>query len=306
MVRCSGLALVFILLVAGVSAGRDIFVNNVSGDDRRGGRSPVSEGAAGGPCKTIAKALRIADPGDRIIVANTGVPYRESITLQAARHSGTDRYPFTLMGNGVVLDGTVSLAGAKWEHVGGNVFRTLPRLMSYQKLFLNDQPAVQRQPGPGRPISLEPLQWCSVEGWIYFRVEEGKLPQSYILSCCGQTVGITLYDVHDVVVQDLMIRGFQLDGINSHDTVTRTDIIGLSCHDNGRSGISIGGASRVRVEACSSAGNGEAQLRTEGHCIVELIGNMLDAQSAPAIRREGGEIIEVPQPMPPAAAPSTP
>lgn len=288
----SFLSLVFISLLAATASGRDIFVNNVSGDDRRGGRSPVSEGEAGGPCKTIAKALRIADPGDRIIVANTGTPYRESITLQAARHSGTDRYPFTLVGNGAILDGTASLAGAEWEHVGGNVFRTLPRLMSYQKLFLNDQPATERKQQPGQPIALAALEWCSVEGWIYFRVEDNKLPQSYSLSCCGQTVGITLYDVHDCVVQDLMIRGFQLDGINAHDTVTRTDLVGLSCHDNGRSGISIGGASRVRVEACSSAGNGEAQLRTEGYCIVELIGNMLDATSAPAVIREGGRIIE--------------
>ena len=33
------------------------------------------------------KALRIADRGDQIVIANTGQPYREGISLQGARHS---------------------------------------------------------------------------------------------------------------------------------------------------------------------------------------------------------------------------
>jgi hypothetical protein len=280
------------LLTAASAPARDIFVNNIAGDDRRGGTLPTSEGVGGGPCRTIAKALRIADPSDRIILANTGVPYRESITVQAGWHSGSENYPFMIVGNGATLDGRVSLADASWEYVAADVFRTQPALMSYQQLFLNDQPAIHRPLIDGHVPRLEPLEWCLSQGWIYFRPEQGKLPQSYDLSCCGHTVGITLYDVHDVVVSDLIVRGFQLDGVNCHDNVRRTDLVGISSVHNGRSGISIGGSCRVRVDSCSAAGNGEAQLRVEGFSIVQTIENMFDATSAPAIVREGGRIIE--------------
>ena len=82
-------------------AARDIFVNNVEGDDRRSGRWPTSRGPAGGPFRTIARALRSAAKGDRIILAGTDQPYRESITLQGGRHSGFDAAaPFVIQGNG--------------------------------------------------------------------------------------------------------------------------------------------------------------------------------------------------------------
>jgi hypothetical protein len=279
---------------ASVAAGRDIFVDNVNGDDRRGGSSPTSQGATGGPCRTIAKALRIAAPGDRIVVANTGQPYRESITIQGARHSGSDAFPFILEGKGAVLDGSISLVDADWEHVAGHYFRTQPKLMSYQQVFLSGQPAPRKMPVAGRVPKLEPLSWCLLDGWIYFRVEDGKLPQSYDLSCCGETVGVTLYEVHDVVVRDLALRGFQLDGINCHDNVRRSDLVRIAADANGRSGISIGGSCRVRVDSCSAAGNGEAQMRLEGYCLVEMLDNQLDPATAPALLREGGAIVGPP------------
>lgn len=273
-------------------AARDIFVDNVNGDDRRGGTMPISQGEAGGPCRSIAKALRVARPSDRIIIANTGQPYRESISIQGGRHSGTGNFPFVIEGNGATLDGRVSLADAEWEYVAANVFRTRPKLMSYQQVFLGDQLAVRKFFTNGKFPKLEPLDWCLHEGWIYFRIEPGKLPQSYDLSCCGETVGITLYDVHDVIVSDLVVRGYQLDGVNCHDTVRRSDLLNLTCTENGRSGISIGGACRVRVDTCTCAANGEAQLRVEGYCIVQTVANTFDATSAPAIVREGGRIVE--------------
>jgi hypothetical protein len=270
---------------------REIYVDNTTGDDRRGGTLARSEGGLG-PCRTIAKALRIAQPGDRIVLANTGVPYRESITIQGPRHSGSDNYPFMIIGNGATLDGTLSLAEAHWEHVADGVFRMRPVLMSYQQLFLDDQPAIKKQPLPGEPPQLAPREWCSIHGYIYFRVEDGKLPHNYNLACCGEQAGITLYDVHDVIVQDLTLRGFQLDAVNCHDNVRRTDLVRLITLQNGRSGLSIGGASRVRIDTCTSSANGEAQLRVEGYCIAQMIDNKLDSATAPAIAREGGRIIE--------------
>jgi hypothetical protein len=196
-----------------------------------------------------------------------------------------------IVGNGATLDGTLSLAEAVWEYAGNQTFRTRPPRMSFQKLFLDDQPAAGKEPVAGQVPALAPREWCSIDGWIYFRVDEGKLPQAYNLSCCGEQAGITLYEVHDVIVRDLVVRGFQFDGVNCHDNVKRTDLIRITSQENGRSGFSVGGASRVRLDTCTAAGNGKAQVRVEGYCTVELVDNKLDSATAPAVVREGGRIV---------------
>ena len=132
-------------MIPTLASARDIYVDNVNGDDRLGGHSPAAGSEAGGPCRSIAKALRIAQPSDRVVLANTGVPYRECVTIQGPRHSGSDNFPFYLNGNGATLDGTMSLAEAKWEYFRGNIFRTRPARMSHQQLFIDEEPAT-RQP----------------------------------------------------------------------------------------------------------------------------------------------------------------
>jgi hypothetical protein len=280
-----------LLLSCSAASARDIFVDNVIGDDRRAGTSSAIVGEGGGPCRSIAKALRVAQPGDRVIIAKTPEPYREGITIQGPRHSGSDRFPLFIVGNGATLDGTMPLTDAQWEYVGNNTFRTHPAHMSYQQLFINNQPVIRKQPAPGRPPHLGPHEWCLQDGWIYFGTDKGKLPPDYNLSCCGEQVGITLYEVHDVVIEDLNLRGFWLDGVNCHDNVRRTDLVRLTTTNNGRSGISVGGASRVRIDTCTSSGNGAAQVRTEGFCAVRMVDNQLDETTAPAISREGGQVV---------------
>jgi len=164
--------------------------------------------------------------------------------------------------------------------------------MSFQQLFIDDQPAMRKQPAAGQAPDLGPRQWCLVDGWLYFCCDKDRLPQSYNLSCCLHPVGITLYEVHDVIVENLVVRGFYLDGVNCHDSVTRSDLLGLTCTGNGRSGISIGGASRVRIDTCTAAGNGTAQVRTEGFSIAMMVDNKLDATSAPAVVTAGGQVVE--------------
>ena len=67
------------------ACARDLYVNNVSGDDRFNGSAANAQGGKNGPWRTIARALRSAEKGDRINLAATEQPYRESITLQAGR-----------------------------------------------------------------------------------------------------------------------------------------------------------------------------------------------------------------------------
>src|SRR5690606_7131115 len=69
--------------------GAELFVNNLAGDDRYNGSAAefISQGI--GPFRTIRRAMRAAQPGDRIILAANDEPYRESISLNGRRHSGT-------------------------------------------------------------------------------------------------------------------------------------------------------------------------------------------------------------------------
>lgn len=282
-----------LLPTASVLAG-DLFVDNVVGDDRRNGREPATLGVGIGPVRTISKALRLANKGDRIILANhPGQPYRESIAISGGYNSGIAGFPFELIGNGATLDGSLSLLDAEWEFVAGDVFRVRPPRGAFQRLFLSEQPAEFVTPaGDARP-ALKPLQWTLVAGQIYFCCEKNKLPSSYDLSCCGLQTGITIYQTDNVLVQDLIVRGFQLDGVNAADTARQTKLLGVVSIDNGRSGFTVAGASRVLLDQCTGAGNGNSQLRAEGYSQTKVRDSELDPKSAPAVVQDGGRVFKI-------------
>jgi hypothetical protein len=287
------MAVLIVAVTAGTACARDIFVDNLGGNDTFTGREPGGVGRDNGPVRTIAKATRLARPGDRIVLANTGEPYREEVTLQGGRCSGLGPgSPFVLEGNGAVIDGTTTVPDEAWQRVGGDVFRFGPLLKSHQVLFIDGAP-VARIPmprGEARP-ALQPMQWLLDSGWVYLRTSGGQSPQSYHAQCAGLQTGITVYDVQNVVVSNVVLRGFALDGVNVHDNGFNVRLEGLITQDNGRSGISIGGASRVRLIGCQAAGNQAAQIRSEGFCHVSHLDCQLDEATAPAIVHEGGQIV---------------
>jgi len=271
---------------------RDIFVNNLSGDDRRDGSSATVVDGAGGPCRSIRRALQLANGGDRVVLAGTPEPYRESVTLQASRHSGLENRPFELIGNGAILDGTQPVPKGVWRHAGDDVYRFRPSRMAYHNLFLDGKPIRRKKAERGALLpKLEPLEWCLYDRHVYFRPEEGRVPHQYDLTHTTLTVGITLYETRHVVISDLVVQGFQLDGVNAHDSVFHTTMVGLTCRGNGRSGIAINGASRVTLIACLVGDNGAAQVHADGHSHTKIINCDLVPNSAPAVVRLGGEVL---------------
>jgi hypothetical protein len=290
--RHVGATILVWLAVSASASARDIYVNNVAGDDRFSGVAAATQGARIGPCRTIVHALELAAKGDRIILAATGEPYRESITLQAGRHSGFGDRPFEIVGGGATLLGTAPVPEAAWKHVGREVFRFAPPRKSSQLLFLDGKPADRVPVGPAdlNLPDLKPRQWCLFQGDMYFRTESGRMPGNYPLEYCALPVGITLYEVRQVVIRDLIVQGFQQDGINAHDSVFDAWLTSVTCRGNARSGISVGGASRVLISECLLGGNGEAQLRTEGHSHTRVVNSRLLDTTAPAIQSQGGSV----------------
>ena len=174
MRKNSGILLLLLVLGA-PAAGRDIFVDNAGGDDRSSGQQAKNV-ARNGPVRTIAKALRLAGGGDRIVLAATGQPYRESIGIAGLRLSGTAQQPLMIVGNGAVLDGSAPVPVEQWKHVGGGVYRYHPPHMGFQQLFLDDRRAARVASGnlSGKPPKLEPRQWCTFQRRHSLPRREGK------------------------------------------------------------------------------------------------------------------------------------
>jgi hypothetical protein len=291
MVRLGFVAWLWLASIACVQA-RDLYVDNVLGDDRHDGTLAVRAARNSGPVRTLAQALRLANAGDRIVVSKTDQPYRESVTLWGGRHSGNGVTPFIIEGNGATLEGAEAIPPAAWKHDRGAVFRYRPARTSHQQLFIDGLPAVRRyiDSAQGRLPKLQPREWCLRNGEIHFCVEPDKLPGDYRLSCGGLSVGITLYEVHDVVVSDLVVQGYQLDGVNAHDGVNECLLVGLTCRGNGRAGVAVMGASRVELSGCLIGDNGAAQLYTEGHSLTSIEDSELLPATAPAVVRRGGRV----------------
>ncbi|MGO9109506.1 MAG: right-handed parallel beta-helix repeat-containing protein [Thermoguttaceae bacterium] len=275
------------------AAARDIFVDNVSGDDRNNGLHAQSQGDTAGPVRTIAKALRLARAGDRIELANSNQPYRECVALVGTRHSGAARLiPFILDGNGATLDGSAPIPADAWTHFRDNIFRFRPKSLFRPVLFLNGR-AVQPLPLPGTtayPPRLEPLQWCAIEGAVYFAVEANRLPPDYKLSYAELPTGITLYQVDQVVIRNLTIRGFRADGVAAAVGARNIVLDNLTCTDNGQSGVCVGGGAQVEFESCKLAGNGQSQLLTLPNSETHLLASELANDTARGWVDAGGRV----------------
>lgn len=285
---------VMVVSVALVSpaVARDIYVNNVAGDDGATGRQPTAMPDRSGPVRSIARALCLAQQGDNIILANTGAPYRESISLVGSRHSGLSSKRFCLFGNGAILDGSAPVPPEAWEPYQGPVFRFRPPRMAHQQLFLNDRPLPQVVVSHlfDAPPTLAPLHWCLHGGYIYFCIEPMKLPEDYPLSFACERVGITLFHVDRVCISDLIVQGFQLDGINAFNSVRDVMFERVTCRGNGRSGLTVGEASLVHLGASLVGNNGEAQVLALPWSEVHVRATELLSNTAPGLVNRGARV----------------
>jgi hypothetical protein len=198
--------------------------------------------------------------------------------------------PFVIDGQGATLDGSAPLPGEAWEHYRGATFRARPPRLGPQQLFLDDRPAtlVPADPGAAVPPKLEPLEWSDHGGFLYFCVEKDKLPADYALTCAGLPTGITLYHVTGVVIGDLTVQGFQTDGLAAANSARDVQLQAVVARGNARAGVSVGGASQVRITKSVLGNNGRAQLLTQPHSTTWVRQSDLYANTAPARVDRGG------------------
>src|SRR5262249_40315153 len=134
MRQCHRLLIAFVLL-ARFSAAEEIFVNNVSGDDRNDGLLDVGRQGNSGPLRSLARAAQLAGFADTIVLANTGSPYYGSISLTGRRHSGSRYQPFVISGNGATISGLRSVPPEGWQRVGTDLWKLTSTRKGYYQLL---------------------------------------------------------------------------------------------------------------------------------------------------------------------------
>jgi hypothetical protein len=164
------LSLLFAIGGAGLSAqqqpdsssagGGHIHVDPIKGDDVNNGTTA--------PVRTIARAVRMAQPGDTIHL--TPATYFESIDL-SGKH-GKPGQPIIVDGHGSILDGSEPVNLAEWESLGNGLYRKsklMPRMedATLSRWFFLWDDKMKRMgrcsKGPSQPLK-NLRNWTQVSG----------------------------------------------------------------------------------------------------------------------------------------------
>lgn len=260
------LSVASILLNVATSATAEVYyVNNRTGVDRHDGLVETPLSNITGPVKSISQALKLASFADTIIIANTGIPYYDNLSFQGEKNSGDPVRPFRLIGNGATITGAMVIPDGAWREAARNVWQVTPFRKGFFQLIRNGKALPEVRPQAGEKWDsipdLEVGQWCSWRGSIYYRIERLVDPSTQRLSIARRSCGITVFSAHDIVISDLTIQHFRLDGVNLHDLATEIRLEKLTLRENGRAGLAIGGSSSARI-------NGSDIERNRDHSIL--------------------------------------
>lgn len=287
-----GFSLVFTFLAfAALSPviSAELEVDNVRGNDLQ----DIVNERGRTPYRSIQRAVQSAILGDTIRVRKTDQPYRECISINTNHQLGTLDFPLIIDGGGATLDGSQALSVIDWNAHGNDLFELNLRSPGHVRILAApDQPVPENLGSLTDLTKLQPLQYARNSGAIFFRTRPGDVPQAYGLRVTKEQTGITLYDVSNLVIRNFTVTGYRLDGINCHDLVDNVLLENITAVDNGRSGISVGGASQITLQSSTLRGNGKAQLRAEGQSLVELVNNKIESDTSEPIERAGGRVIE--------------
>jgi len=271
------------------------------GDDRFMGQSRQIHTGLQGPLKTLQKAVRIAKPGDRILVEPTGVPFHEEVIISGVtRPSPTQDYPIVLEGNGAMLDGLVGVDPLLSRHMGGGLHRFETQLgptHTSDLLFIDGKPGVlgtNRLP-TGRP-RLDAGQFAPWNGWLTYQVGGDDYLDRHSFAVSRMNVGLTIYRSNYWIVRNLDFRGYRLDGVRIHGPVEGLQFQNCRFLYNGRAGIAAKGLTDAVVSDSESIGNAKAaavsrnltrlgltRVRSEGSPLA------IDADSTSSIKVIAGE-----------------
>lgn len=279
------LVLLACLLAAGLCSpvlATDIYVDNLVGNDVADGLVVRPIEAGSGPVRTLRRAMKIAEFGDRVILTRTGAVYYDSLSLTSSRNSGTKNFPFTIIGNGATLSGLRALPPQGWQSAGTDLWKLTFTRKGFYRLMRDGQPLkeVIAEPGTDPLSSLTAGEWTAHQGSVYFRSEEGEPPTTQSFAYAADQTGLSLYHVENVRIVDLTLRDFRFDGIHAQNLCRGVTLENVNCLNNGRAGIAVSGTSKVEIKGGSVAGNGRFSLRIADQAEANLRDSSLDVDPA--------------------------
>jgi hypothetical protein len=283
-VKTVSILIVASILLSAVSLANaeTYFVNNRTGADRNDGLVETPLSNITGPVKSISRALKLASFADTIIVANTGVPYYDNLSFQGEKHSGDPFRPFRLVGNGATITGAMVVPEGAWREVARDVWKVTPFRKGFFQLVRDGKALPEVRQAAGEKWDsipdLEVTQWCAWRGSIYYRIERLTEPLTQKLSIARRSCGITVFAAHDIVISDLTIQHFRLDGVNLHDLATNIQLEKMTLRENGRAGLAVGGSSTARMSGSDIEQNRDHSVLIQEAAAVALEDCIIDAE----------------------------
>jgi hypothetical protein len=226
------------------------------------------------PVKTIARAVRIAQPGDTIHLAP--VRYFESADL--TNKSGEADKPITLDGHGAVLDGSEPVRAADWEAMGGGLFRKvklLPRtddaivgrwfFMWDGKMNHMGRTSKGRSAPLKKPADLQPDEWTYVkdEDAFYIRLAPERSLNAANIRYPKRSSGVIESGKGShLTVRNIIATHVYNDGYNIHGAqrdMVFENIAAIECGDDGFSAHEDG---ECRIDGFASIGNSTGMCDT--------------------------------------------
>jgi hypothetical protein len=219
--------------------GRELKVDPATGDDK-------SDGLAK-PSKTIARAIRLAQPGDTIHLAPA--VYYETADF-STKHGELGRR-ITLDGHGALLEGSDAIRAEEWEQVAPGLFKNVKLIRMDDAIlgrwfFLwNGEMNHMGRTSKGKsaplkkPADLQPNEWTYVaaEDAFYLRLPPGQdLAKANIrYPARGNGIVMSLMTSH-ICVRNVTFAHVYNDGCNIHGVARDTrfeNITSLECGDDG-------------------------------------------------------------------------
>ncbi|WP_145258285.1 hypothetical protein [Planctomycetes bacterium Pan216] len=225
-----------LLLAVFLTTGAPLFAAEWHVNNETGNNSGVGDKEH--PFLSLQKAIASAADGDVIHLHPAGAVYRQAGSFRG-------KFGITIEGNGVTLDGAITLPNDGWEELGDGLYRRkLPRTRYDRHLLIIDGHAERmgrtasnsKTKAFPEPSQLQPGQFRfqtidEKSGWLYVRGTPDKLEWATRVNGIA-----TSGTCRRLVVRNLNTRHFLNDGFNIHGDARELhfeNIEGYDCFDEG-------------------------------------------------------------------------
>jgi hypothetical protein len=244
------------LLALGNQVSADIYVDNRLGRDSNTGRSPVPYGVDEGPLHSVTLALRMAAPGERVVMLPTGVPYSESIRVDGRFTNGAEGAPIVLEGNGNEVSGFMPIPDDGWEWVGDSLWKSRARYRRGANLTVDGEKLpLEVRDLPPSPSSVKEGTAVSHRGH-YLLSMPGRMPGRAKIAVEQLPAGVFIHRANHIIIRNLLVRGFAVDGVQVRGPAKGIQVENCRITENNRAGISGRNNAVVRLDRASITGNG--------------------------------------------------